>query len=73
MTTAIRELRSKRLAAEIPSTLLPTRSGINRPRLSCIEHRYLQPTEDEVHRVEHALAELLYAKSLVQRAADGVG
>ena len=73
MTMTIQELRSKRLAAEIPSTLLATRSEINRSRLSCIEHGYVQPTEDEMHRLCASLEQLLHAKSVIQQAEASVG
>jgi hypothetical protein len=73
MTMTVQELRSNRLAAQIPSAVLATRSGINLSRLSCIEHRYVQPTEDEMRRLSDPLSQLLHAKSLVQHAAVGVG
>jgi hypothetical protein len=69
----IEELRSKRIAAEIPATLLATRAKVNRCRLSNIERRYTQPTEDELRRLNAALEELIKAKSAVDRVAASVG
>ena len=54
MTTP-HELRSKRVAAEIPATLLATKAKVNRSRLSGIERGYVQATEDELQRLSAAL------------------
>jgi transcriptional regulator with XRE-family HTH domain len=69
----IKELRSKRVAAEVPATLLAAKAGVNRSRLSNIERGYVQPTEDELQRLTAALQNLLHAKSVIQQAAASVG
>jgi hypothetical protein len=69
----IEKLRSKRIAAEIPATLLATKAKVNRRRLSNIERRYVQPTENELQRLNAALEELIKAKSAVDRVAASVG
>jgi hypothetical protein len=69
----VKELRSKRVAAEIPATLLAARAKVNRSRLSGIERGYVQATEDEIKRLSGALEHLLRAKSYIQEAAASVG
>jgi hypothetical protein len=72
MTTA-QAIRSQRVAAEIPATLLAIKANVNRSRLSGIELGYFQPTEDELQRLNAALQHLLRAKSIIQQAAASVG
>jgi transcriptional regulator with XRE-family HTH domain len=72
MTTP-NELRSKRVAAEIPATLLAAKAKVNRSRLSGIERGYVQPTADELQRLSQALEQLIYAKAVIQKAASSVG
>jgi predicted transcriptional regulator len=69
----IKELRSKRIAAEIPATLLAARAGVNRSRLSGIERGYIQPIDEEMTRLQSSLEDLLRAKAVIQRAAASVG
>jgi transcriptional regulator with XRE-family HTH domain len=69
----IRDLRSKRVAAEIPATLLAAKARVNRSRLSNLERGYAQPTEDELQRLNTALDKLIQAKSVIDRAAASVG
>jgi transcriptional regulator with XRE-family HTH domain len=69
----IEELRSKRIAAEIPATLLATKAKLNRCRLSNIERGYVQPTAQELDHLQTALEELIKAKSAVDRIAASVG
>jgi transcriptional regulator with XRE-family HTH domain len=66
-------LRSKRVAAEIPATLLAARGKVNRSRLSQIERGYIRPTEEEVQRLTAALDALIQAKFVVDRVAASVG
>jgi transcriptional regulator with XRE-family HTH domain len=70
MTT---ELRSKRVSAEIPATLLAARAKVNRSRLSNIERGYSEPTEDELQRLNAALNELIQARSALQKTAAELG
>jgi len=72
MTTAI-ELRLKRVAAEIPATLLAARAKVNRSRLSGLERGYIKPTEDELRRLSAALDQLIQAKHVVDQVAASVG
>jgi transcriptional regulator with XRE-family HTH domain len=69
----IKELRSKRVAAEIPATLLAARAKINRSRLSSIERGYVQPTEEELQRLSAALNQLIQAKAAIKRTATALG
>jgi hypothetical protein len=67
------ELRSKRLAAEIPATVLAANAKINRSRLSNIERGYVQATDEELERLVATLDSLIEAKSAVDRVAASVG
>jgi hypothetical protein len=67
------ELRTKRVAAEIPATLLASKAKINRCRLSNIECRYLQPSGDELERLSRAPEELIEAREVIRQAANTVG
>jgi predicted transcriptional regulator len=69
----IQELRSKRVAAEIPATLLATKARVNRSRLSSIERGYIQPTEEELQRLHASLEHLIHAKAVIREAAASVG
>jgi transcriptional regulator with XRE-family HTH domain len=69
----LKELRSKRIAAEIPATLLAARTKINRSRLSNLERGYSQPTGEELERLRIGLDELIAAKSAVDQLAASVG
>lgn len=69
----ITELRSKRIAAEIPATLLAVRASVNRSRLSGLECGHIQATEDELTRLRAALEQLIHAKSVIEQAAASVG
>lgn len=67
------ELRSKRVAAEIPPTLLATKARVNRSRVSGIERGYIQPTQEEMQRLRASLEDLLRAKAVIRQAAASVG
>ncbi len=69
----VKELRSKRVAAEIPATLLAAKAKVNRSRLSNLERGYVQPTEEELHRLISALEQLVHAKAAIQKTAAAVG
>jgi transcriptional regulator with XRE-family HTH domain len=71
--TTVEALRSARIAAEIPATLLAARAKVNRCRLSNIERGYVQPSADELERLSAALDELIEAKSFIDRVAASVG
>jgi len=71
--TSTKALRSKRVAAEIPATLLAAKAGVNRSRLSGIERGYVQPTEDELQRLHESLEQLIRDKAVIQQAAASVG
>ena len=66
-------LRSKRVAAEIPATMLASTAKVNRSRLSLIECGYVEPTGEELNRLSVALQQLISAKSRVQETAAEVG
>ena len=70
---SIEELRTKRITAEIPATLLAIKAKINRSRLSGIERGYVQPSDEELHRLAAALNELVKTKVVMQRTAVALG
>ena len=72
MTTAT-EIRSRRVAAEIPAMLLSVRARVNRSRLSNLEPGYAQPTEEELQRLTSALEQLIDAKAAIRKTAAAVG
>lgn len=67
------ELRSKRIAAEIPATVLALTAKINRSRLSNIERGYVQPTDQELCRLTAALEDLIKAKTVIDKVTASVG
>ena len=69
----IKTLRIKRIAAEIPASLLAAKAGVNRSRLSNLERGYIKPTDDELQRLTSALEQLIDAKAVMQRTATAVG
>jgi predicted transcriptional regulator len=69
----IKDLRSKRVAAEIPASLLAAKAGVNRSRLSNLERGYAQPTDAEILRLSSALEQLIDAKAAIQKIASAVG
>lgn len=69
----IKELRSQRLAAEIPAMLLAAKARVNRCRLSNLERGYAQPTREELQRLTSALEQLIDAKAAIQKTATAVG
>jgi transcriptional regulator with XRE-family HTH domain len=69
----LEELRSRRVAAEIPAMLLAAKARVNRSRLSNLERGYAQPTEAEMQRLARALEELIDAKAAIREAAASVG
>lgn len=73
MKTTIKEIRSQRVAAEIPATLLARRARLDRSRLSLAERQHVQLTEAELQRLETALTELITAKRKVHDFAAEVG
>lgn len=69
----VQELRSRRVAAEIPAMLLAAKAKINRSRLSNLERGYAQPTTEELESLRAALDQLIQAKSVIDQAANSVG
>jgi hypothetical protein len=69
----IKELRSKRFAAEVPAILLAAKATVNHSRLSNLQCGYAQPTEEESLRLTSAIEQLSDAKADVQKAAAVVG
>ena len=67
------QFRQLRIEARIPGALVCARSGMSRSRLSDIERRYVQPSEEELARIEHALNSLIAAKDQVKATAAAVG
>ena len=69
----IDELRSKRVAAEIPATMLATKARVNRSRLSNIECGHVEPNENELQRLSRALEQLIEARAAIRKTAVAVG
>jgi hypothetical protein len=69
----IRDPRSKRVAAEIPASLVAAKAEINRSRLPNLERGYAHPIEDELQRLTSALEQLIDAKAVTQKTAAAVG
>jgi transcriptional regulator with XRE-family HTH domain len=67
-----KELRTKRIAAEISASVLAANARVNRSRLSSIERGYIQPTDDELQRLATTLEGLIEAKAVVDRVAASV-
>ena len=67
------DLKIKRLAAGIAGNVLCAKTGISRSRLSLIERGYLNPSAEELQRINTALDELIQAKSVIERVAASVG
>ena len=72
MTTP-NQLRSKRIAAEIPAALLASKAHVNRSRLSAIERGYVPPKPEELQRLRDSLDQLVRDKAIIQQAAASVG
>ncbi len=66
-------LRSQRITAEIPAILLARHAGIDRSRLSLIERGHVQPTNEELQRLDSALNLLIAARLRVREVAAEVG
>ena len=69
----IQEIRSRRVAAEIPAIALATKAKVNRAKLSGFERGHFEPTEAELQRLAIALAELIRARTAIQQTAAEVG
>ncbi len=67
------ELKQRRVSEGIPGRLICGKAGIDRARLSDIEREYVQPSEKELARIEHALTELSEAKRKVKKYAAECG
>ena len=69
----VSDLQRRRKTSGISGRLLCVRAGIERSRLSDIERGYLEPSADEVSRIEKALAVLVEARAKVAQVAEEVG
>ena len=68
-----KELRKKRVQADIPAVLVSARAGIDRARLSAIERGYVEPSQLELSRLTSTLDELIQAREKVVAVAAEVG
>ena len=66
-------IKQRRLAAGIPGRLLCVKAGVDRSRLSHIERGYVEPSGEELSRIEQALEELIKAREKVAEVASEVG
>ena len=64
----IQQIRSQRIAAEVPAIALATKARVNRAKLSAFERGHFQPTDDELERLTTALRELIQARETVREA-----
>ena len=69
----IQQLKQKRILAGIPGHLVCRRASLARSRLSDIERGYVEPSGEELARIEQALAELIEAREKVAKVAEEVG
>ena len=53
------KLRCARVAAEISASMLAAKARVNRTRLSHIENGYIQPNQEELERLNHALGQFV--------------
>jgi transcriptional regulator with XRE-family HTH domain len=67
------EIRQKRTGAGIAGSLLCTKAGIARSRLSDIERGYVAASEEEMLRIDAALDELIRAKRKIAALATAEG
>jgi predicted transcriptional regulator len=67
------DIRTKRLTAGITSTLLARRAEVDRSKLSHIERGYLEPSPEELRKLERALNELVRMKKRVDAYAQRCG
>ena len=68
-----RQLKAKRNSAGVPGRLVCVRARIDRGRLSDIERGYVEPSNEELVRIEKAIDELIEAKEKVERVAAEAG
>ena len=66
-------IRFQRVSAAIPAILLARHANINRSRLSFIERGHVQPTDEELQRLDAALRALVAARLRVREVAVQVG
>jgi transcriptional regulator with XRE-family HTH domain len=68
-----KEIRRTRKENEIAGHLVCGRAGVSRSRLSDIERGYVQPSQNELARIERALRELYRAKQKLAATATECG
>jgi transcriptional regulator with XRE-family HTH domain len=68
-----KKLREKRIGAAISGYAVCLKAGIGRSRLSEIERGHIQPSEDEVARLQAAIDQLIQARHKVEAVAAEVG
>src|SRR5262249_42390041 len=66
-------IRARRVAAGISGSVLCLKAGIGRNRLFSIDRSYVQPSVDELARLETALEELTAARKRLDQVASEVG
>lgn len=71
--TPIQTLRARRKSCDITATLVALKARVNRSRLSAIERGYIQPTDEEMERLQTALNDLIQAKAAIQKTATDHG
>ena len=67
------EIMQRRKQSGLAGFLVCRKSGICRSRLSAIERGYVQPTADEVRRIESAITGLTLAREHIAKTAAEVG
>jgi transcriptional regulator with XRE-family HTH domain len=67
-----KQIRARRISAEIPAVMLSAEAKIQRSRYSAIENGHIQPSPDELERLASSLDRLIQAKSVIEQAAASV-
>ena len=66
-------LKQRRTIECLPARLVCQRAGLQPARLSAIERGYVDPREDELERLSHAIDDLSVARRRVKAVAAEVG
>jgi predicted transcriptional regulator len=67
------DLKLKRVTAGISGSILCAKASLSRSRLSLIERGHVNPTPEELQRINAALDQLIEAKLVIEQVAASVG
>jgi transcriptional regulator with XRE-family HTH domain len=68
-----KELRVKRVSANLSGQSVCIRANITRSRLSCIENEYITPTPTEMADISAAIDAIIQTRSSVSEMATAAG